>query len=204
MRTNASPQMNGFEHCFCSSSLWRYLSRRRVLPWLVSGSRLGDHLLEIDAGYGAATGYLRERASRVTSLEYDAKSLAKLKNHAKGLPCEPVQGDASSLPFAGESFSSAIAVLVLHHLKSPELQDRAFAEAFRVLRPGGVFIAAEIKDSWVHRVGHIGTTFTPVAPGSVFARLGNAGFSRISVDFRPGAFRISAIRPDCAEDVDQD
>lgn len=195
--------MNGFERCFCSSSLWRYLSRRHALPWILSGARLGDHLLEIGAGYGAATCYLQERVARVTSLEYDAKLLGKLKKQANGRPNAPVQGDASSLPFADQSFSSAIAVLVLHHLKSPDLQDRAFAEAFRVLRPGGVFLAAEINNSWVHHVGHIRSTFTPVAPGSVFARLSNAGFSRISVDFRSGGFRISAIRPNDPAEIEE-
>ncbi len=171
---------------------------------MLSGARLGDHLLEIGAGYGAATSYLQGRVARVTSLEYDANSLAKLKKHGNGQTCSPVQGDAARLPFADQSFSSAIAILVLHHLKSPELQDRAFAEAFRVLRPGGVFLAGEINDSWIHHVGHIGSTFTPVAPGSVFARLGNAGFSRISVDFRTGGFRISAIRPTDSSQIDEE
>jgi ubiquinone/menaquinone biosynthesis C-methylase UbiE len=188
--------MNLFEHSFCSSSLWRYISRRRVLPWIVSGARLGDQLLEIGAGYGAATPFLLERVPRVTSLEYDANSLAKLRKFTAGLSATAVQGDASNLPFADQSFTSAVAILVLHHLKSPDLQDRAFAEAFRVLRPGGVFLGAEISESWLHHVGHIRSTYTPVPPGSVFARLSNLGFTRVSVDFRPGVFRISAIKPE--------
>jgi ubiquinone/menaquinone biosynthesis C-methylase UbiE len=187
--------MNFFEHGFCSSSLWRYLNRRRVLPWMTSGAQLGHRLLEIGAGYGAATRYFQERVSQVISLEYDANSLAKLRKQMGALPCLPVQGDAASLPFADKTFSSAVAILVLHHLKSPNLQDRAFSEAFRVLRPGGVFLAAEITESWVHHVGHIGSTYTPVAPASVLARLTKAGFSRVTVDFLGGGFRISAIRP---------
>ncbi len=188
--------MNSLEHFFCSSSLWRLASQRRVLPWVLSGSRLGDHLLEIGAGYGAATGHLTERVERVTSLEYDARALAKLRRqHATIASTAAVCGDASRLPLADQTFSSAIAILVLHHLKSPELQDLAFAEAFRVLRPGGVFLAFEIVDSWIHHIGHIGSTFTPVGPGSVFARFTKAGFSRVSVDFRTGVFRISAMRP---------
>lgn len=187
--------MNAFEHALCSSSLWRNISQKHLLPWLLSGFRLGDHVLEIGAGYGAATGELRKRAARVTSLEYDAASLAKLKATLKGEAVAVVCGDASAMPFTGQTFSSATAVLVLHHLKSPEAQDRAFAELFRVLRPGGVFLAFEINDSWIHRIGHIKSTFTAVAPASVFARLTKAGFSSISVDFRTGGFRISASRP---------
>jgi ubiquinone/menaquinone biosynthesis C-methylase UbiE len=105
-----------------------------------------------------------------------------------------VQGDAAELPFPERTFSAAIAVLVLHHLRSSELQDRAFAEIFRVLRPGGVFLAFEIPDGWLQRVGHIHSTFTPVALASAFARLTAAGFSRVTVDFRRGAFRLRALR----------
>jgi SAM-dependent methyltransferase len=187
--------MNAFEHFFCSSSLWRYLSHRQVLPWILSGSRLGGHILEIGAGYGAATSHLSKRVERVTSLEYDAKALKKLRRHHNAGCNAAVCGDAAQLPFANQSFTSAIAILVWHHLKSAELQDRAFEETFRVLRPGGVFLAGEINDTWLNHVSHIGSTFTPVVPGSVFARLTRIGFSRVSVDFRSGGFRISAIRP---------
>ncbi len=161
---------------------------------MLSGSRLGDHLLEIGAGYGAATSQLRERVQRVTSLDYDALTLKALRRRYNGDNNAAVCGDAARLPFANQSFTSAIAILVLHHLKSVELQDRAFAEAFRVLRPGGVFLAVEINDNWINRVAHIGSTFTQLVPGSAFARLTKAGFSRVSVDFSAAGFRISAMR----------
>jgi len=186
--------MNAAEHFFCSSSLWRYLTRHQLLPWVVSGARLGDHLLEIGAGYGAATHYLSERVGRVTSLEYDSHPISQLKNQHNGDPSATLRGDASFLPFADQAFSSVIGILVLHHLKSPELQDRMFAEVFRVLRPGGVFLAFEVNNSWIHRIGHIRSTFTPLEPGSAFARLTLAGFSRVSVDFRRGGYRLNATR----------
>jgi hypothetical protein len=50
----------------------------------------------------------------------------------------------------------------------------------------------EINDDWIHRVGHYKSTFTPLTPGSAFARLTSAGFSKVSVDFRRGGFRIRA------------
>ncbi len=187
--------MNAAEHFICSSSLWRYCTQRLLLPWVLSGIRLGDHLLDIGAGYGAATGYLRKRVSNVSSLEYDHKSTLKLKLQHDATPGGAVRGDASQLPFACQSFSSVLAVLVLHHLRSTELQYQMFTEVFRVLRPGGVFVAFDIMDSWIHRAGHIRSTFTPVRPSSVFPRLTSAGFSSIALDFRRGAFRVTAIRP---------
>jgi SAM-dependent methyltransferase len=186
--------MNAFEHYFCSSSLWRHLIRSQILPWALSGARLGDHVLDIGAGYGAATPDLHRRVSRVTSLEYDAKSLQRLKSQHCSDSSTALQGDASALPFADQTFSSAISILVVHHLKSRELQDRMFAEAFRVLRPGGVFVVLEINDTWLNRAVHYKSTFTPLTPGSAFARLTAAGFSRVSVDMRRGGFRLSAAR----------
>jgi len=184
--------MNRLEHFFCSTSLWRRMTHQHVLPWVLSDARLGDHVLEIGAGYGAATEQLRKVAARVTCLEYDALALRRLNARHGGDGVTPLRGDAAALPFADETFSSAIAILVLHHLKSRELQDRAIAEVHRVLRPGGSFFVFEIEDGWMNRIAHYRSTFTPVPAGSAFARLNRAGFSKISVDFRRGGYRFRA------------
>ncbi len=70
--------MNRFENWFCGSSLWRFVTERRLLPWILSGYALGDHVLEVGAGPGATTGELQRRAGRVPSLEYDPSCVAKL------------------------------------------------------------------------------------------------------------------------------
>jgi SAM-dependent methyltransferase len=56
--------------------------------------------------------------------------------------------DAQALPFAGESFANIVMVDVLHHIERPR---RFFAEAERVLQPGGriIFIEPDISPvSW--------------------------------------------------------
>jgi len=186
--------MNRMEHFFCSTSLWQRMTHRFLLPWVLSGARMGDHVLEIGAGYGAATGHLLKLAPRVTSLEFDPRLLRKLKANHQCAELTALCGDAATLPFADQSFSSAVAILMLHHLKSRELQDRALSEVHRVLRPGGSFFAFEINDGWIHRVAHYKSTFTPVAAGSAFARLAKVGFAKISVDFLRGGYRVSARR----------
>lgn len=194
--------MNRFENWFCSSSFWRGVTRRQLLPWLLEKTDLGEHVLEIGAGAGAATQELRKRAARVTSLEYSRDLVVKLAAHneseegktaANG---DAVQGDASALPFPDKTFSSVLAVLMLHHLTSREAQDLAFAEVFRVLQPGGVFVALDITDGWLHRLAHIRSTFVPVALSTATARLVAAGFSSVTIDFRSGAFRLRAFRPE--------
>ncbi len=186
--------MNRFEKWFCGSPVWRFVTRQQLLPWMVQGSDLGDHVLELGAGPGAATEELRRRAARVTSLEYDHTFAAKLGARVGGTSGTVLQGDAVTLPFPNKTFSSAIAILMLHHLRSRELQDRAFAEIYRVLRPGGVLLAFEIQDGWLHRVGHLRSTFVQVEPASAFARLTAVGFYRVMVDFRRGGFRLRALR----------
>ncbi|HXN53302.1 MAG TPA: methyltransferase domain-containing protein [Candidatus Acidoferrum sp.] len=185
--------MNLLENWYCSTSFWRWITRERLLPWLLGQADLGNHLLEIGSGPGAATAELRKRVPHVISLEYDHESAARLaQKNGKGAGV--VQGDAAALPFADRIFSSAVAVLVLHHLRSCELQDRTFAEVHRVLQPGGHFFAFEIPDGWFHRVIHTNSTFVPVQPASLAARLTIAGFAGVTLDHRSGGFRFRASR----------
>lgn len=182
--------MNRLENWFCATKFWRGVTANRLLPWILDGCDLGDRVLEIGAGAGAATPALRQICSSVTSLEYGSAFAAKLAKDSRRV----VQGDATALPFATESFTSAMAILVLHHLRSRELQDCAFAEIHRVLKPGGTFLALEIPDGWFARQLHIGSTFVAVSPGGAHARLIAAGFSRVAVTFRRGAFLLRAVR----------
>src|SRR5216110_1389824 len=106
--------MNRFENWFCGSSLWRFVTERKLLPWILSGYALGDHVLEVGAGPGATTDALLRRSGRVTSLEYDSSFVRKLAERHKGSGVTVVRGDAAALPFPDGSFSSVVAVLVLH------------------------------------------------------------------------------------------
>jgi len=187
--------MNRFETWFCGSPFWRYVTQRQLLPWLVEGSELGEHVLELGAGPGAATKELSRHAARVTSLEYDHAFAANLAARVSGTNISVIQGDAAALPFPEKTFSSAVAILMLHHLRSNEQQDRAFAEVFRILRSGGVFLAFDIQDGWLHRVAHIRSTFVPVAPATASARLTAVGFSDVTIALRRGGLRICALRP---------
>lgn len=186
--------VNRLENWFCSTGYWRRVTQKQVLPWITSGVSLGDHVLEIGAGPGAATPELRRLARRVTSLEWShafAANLAAREGDSNG---SVLQGDAAILPFANESFSSAVAVLVLHHLRSCEQQDQALCEIYRVLRPGGVFLATEIPDGWLQRAIHWKSTFVPVKPAAIPERLAAAGFSRVTVISRRAGFGVQAFK----------
>jgi len=51
---------------------------------------------------------------------------------------------------------------MLHHVASPALQDRLFAEVYRVLRPGGAFAGIDSMRSVLMRIFHIRDTMVLV------------------------------------------
>jgi SAM-dependent methyltransferase len=186
--------VNALENWFCSTAYWRRATQQDLLPWMISGASLGDHVLELGSGPGGPTEELRRRAPRVASLEYSHGFAANLAARPLAGNGSVLQGDAATLPFAAESFSSAIAVLVLHHLRSREQQELAFREVFRVLRPGGIFFAVEVADGWLHRAAHWRSTFIAIDPRTISDHLAAAGFCNAQVDFRPGLFSFRGIR----------
>src|SRR5256886_318722 len=118
--------MNRLENWFCSTRLWRRISEKQILPWLLSDATLGSHVLEVGAGAGAGTRELQRRAARVTSLEYDHRLARKLAAQDRAgadvvqgagivqgpriaQPASVVQGDAAMLPFANQTFSAVVA-----------------------------------------------------------------------------------------------
>ncbi|HEY2459776.1 MAG TPA: class I SAM-dependent methyltransferase [Candidatus Acidoferrum sp.] len=187
--------MNRLENWFCATPFWQRITEERLLPWVEEDCVLGDHVLEIGAGLGAATVGLRKMAARVSCLEYSHAFAAGLKRKTQDLNVGVVQGDAAELPFASKTFSSAIAILVLHHLRSKEAQDRALTEIYRVLRPGGVFVACEIQNGWLQRAVHFKSTFVATDSQDLSSRLISTGFRKPVISFRRGGFRISAERP---------
>ena len=187
--------MNRLETWFCATTFWSNVTRERLLPRLLDGQDFGTRVLELGAGSGAATPELLRRFPSVTSLEYSAAGPRKMPAIPSQVrTARMVRGDAAQLPFADGSFTCAIAILMLHHLHSPELQDSAFAEIRRVLQPRGIFLAFEIRDGWLQRLIHTHSTFVPVNASTVNARLNAAGFARASVDFMRGAFLLRARR----------
>ena len=188
--------MNSLENWFCATAFWRNITRQHLLPWMLQGADAGGDVLELGAGPGAATSFLRERFPSVTSLDFSASFASRLSQQLGHGVSRVVQGDAAQLPFVDETFHCVVAILMLHHLPSPALQAVALAEACRVLRPNGVFLAFEIHDGWLQRLIHTRSTFVPFAASGANARLNAAGFSRVSVDFRRGGFLMRAYRRD--------
>ena len=87
-----------------------------------------------------------------------------------------VHGSGTDMPLRDNGFSGVVCFTMLHHVPSPALQDELFAEAHRVLAPGGVFAGSDSQASVRFRLLHIGDTMVVVDPGTLPARLTAAGF----------------------------
>lgn len=182
----------------CSSAEWAEMIETRAIPWVTEGVRLGDDVLEVGAGPGAATAPLRGLVRRLTALELDPDLCGLLARRFSGTNVAVVRGDATRLPFAERRFTDAASFTMLHHVPSAELQDRLFAEVARVLRPGGVFAGSDSLDSPAFRDLHDGDICVPVDPATLPDRLRRAGFATVDLatlvfdDSGSGAVRFRA------------
>jgi len=186
--------MNLLHRRRCSSVGWADMVRDELLPWALADVELGDQTLEIGPGYGATLRALLERADAVTAVEVD-KPMAERLDRLYGDRARVIHGDGSNTGLPDTSFASVVCFTMLHHVPTVRLQDQLFAEAFRVLRPGGVFAGSDRLPSLPFRLVHIGDTYNPIRPDELKTRLGLAGFTDIRTDVAGVRLRWQASRP---------
>src|SRR4051794_40928573 len=156
--------------------------RDAILPWALGETDLGENVLEVGPGYGATTDVLSESVPRLTSVEIDDELAAMLTNRFADVPSvQIVRGDATSLPYADDSFTGAACFTMLHHVPTVELQDRLFAEVARVLRSGAPLVASDSLGSEELKAHHEDDTYNPVDPDTLPDRLAAAGFVDVNV-----------------------
>jgi ubiquinone/menaquinone biosynthesis C-methylase UbiE len=184
--------MNRLHRWYCSSNHWNRVVGEKLLPWVLRGVDLGDQVLELGPGPGITTDVLRRRAPHLTSVEIDPRLATALEARLRSTNVTVLRGDATALELRDASFSGAIACTMLHHVASPELQDRLFAEVRRVLRPGGMFVGSDSLSSGLFRLIHLFDTLVPVDPAGLTARLEAAGFAAVQIDVAGSSFRFRA------------
>jgi ubiquinone/menaquinone biosynthesis C-methylase UbiE len=187
--------MNWPHALICSSGWWARTVERELLPWGLAGVDLGEDTLEIGPGFGATTRVLARRPGSLTVLELAERYCERLRNKLDR-DIEIVQGDATAMPFADGSFSSVVCFTMLHHVPSPELQDRVLAEVSRVLRQGGTFAGTDsLGTGRAFKLLHLHDTLVPVGPDGLPARMEHAGLIEPRVETGGSSMRFRARKP---------
>lgn len=166
-----------------------------LLPWVEAAGDLGDDVLEIGPGPGLTTDLLAQRVHRLTAVEVDPLLAAPLRQRLATSGVEVICADATESGLESDRFSAVTCFSVLHHMPSPEYQDRLFAEVSRVLRPGGVFVGQDSRDLDFIRAGHEDDTFVPVDPDEFPRRLSAAGLLDTRVEVADFHFLFSSRKP---------
>lgn len=109
----------------------------------------GGNVLDVGTGCGSMAVVLAQHGFDVTTVDLDTQSIECVRERARQAGkavadrIHFVRGDALRLPFDGQSFDAVFSFDSLHHL--PDC-DAAVGEMLRVLRPGGVFAAADVNE----------------------------------------------------------
>lgn len=130
----------------------------------------GKRVLEIGPGAGGHSALFAKHGAVMASADitYQRARATQAKfelmdDAASG--CQALQCDAENLPFADGAFDIVYSNGVLHHTASTE---KAIAEAYRVLKPGGkAVIMLYCKSSWHYWINMV--FFVGILKGKIFS-----------------------------------
>lgn len=180
------------------AGLTMVLGRRRIarLACDLAGVAAEDHVVDVGCGPGAAAREAARQGAKVTGVDPASVMLGMARRLTFGeLPVTWTEGVAEDLPLPDGAATVVWSLATVHHWP---LLDEGLAEAWRVLKPGGGFLAVERKSrpgakglashGWLHD------------QADAFAdRCRDAGFTDVTVDrHKPGwtpQLSVLAIRP---------
>jgi len=106
-------------------------------------------VLDVACGPGILSAAIAKSAREVVAFDLTPQMLKKAAQRCVEAGLGNVafrEGNATDLPFANHTFDAAVTRLSVHHFDRPS---RVIEQIFRVLRPGGRFVLADVISSEV-------------------------------------------------------
>lgn len=127
--------------------VWESNYRQRGALWQGAATGIpifspGTRVLEAGCGNGKTLSALRQNGCEVTGCDIAASALRLARGTVPR--AQLVQADVRRLPFCTAAFDAVVAVHIIGALREPDRQ-RAAAEIYRVLEPGGTLFFREFS-----------------------------------------------------------
>ncbi len=161
----------------------------------------GDVLVDLGCGTGELIMALHHKARQVIGIDSSPQMLEQAagKLRSNGHNVELRLGELEHLPMGDNAANIAVVNMVLHHLSVPASGIR---EAFRVLKPGGVFVIVDFdrhSQEWVR--DRFGGPWMGLNPDDIEQWLTDAGFElrereRLQVKNGLGVNLFVAVKPE--------
>ncbi len=136
----------GWEMIWRSGSIpQRYQSLAEPNPAVVEWADTlpaGGHILDVGCGVGRHCVYLGERGFRMAGVDISPNGIEQTAAVCaeRGIAFEGRLSDMTTLPWPDATFDAALSTSTIHHHLRADMA-RAIGEVWRVLKPGGVFLA---------------------------------------------------------------
>jgi ubiquinone/menaquinone biosynthesis C-methylase UbiE len=111
------------------------------------GEAAQKSVLDVACDPGILSAAIAKSARDVVAFDLTPRMLKKAAQRCAEAGLDNVtfrEGNAAELPFADAAFDAVVTRLSVHHFDRPK---RAIEEVFRVLRPGGSFVIADVISS---------------------------------------------------------
>ncbi|MUL64484.1 hypothetical protein BOO86_08430 [Mycobacterium sp. CBMA 234] len=167
-----------------------------------SGAKAGHRVLDIACGPGALAAALADRvgpSGEVLGVDAAHEMVDYARAHSRRSNCRFEYGIAQSLDLPDNSFDVITCTFAMHHIPFGD-RDAAIAEMWRVLRPGGSLLLADLANVGLHGVltrllsRHMEAGETDVR--RYREALERNGFHDVeTADIRPATRILTAVKP---------